>query len=262
MKTMKIIILCGGNGIRLRNSLEVIPKGLVKIGHRPMLWHIMKIYANFGFNEFILALGNNSEAIRNYFIHYDEIINDLTITLGKHDLVFNTEHQENNWKITFVETGGDSGTGARIARCKKYVGDEEFAVAYSDCLADVNIQKLLEFHHSQKKTASVTGVTPPYRYGEFVMEKNKPVAYRDASRLKSIDGLVNGGFMVFHPKIFNYLDSFSECVLEKDVFGNLVKDGQISIFEHSGFWQCLDNDREYKYLNDLCAKNSEYWLKI
>lgn len=258
---MKVIILCGGSGIRLKNSLQTVPKGIVKIGHRPLLWHIMKIYANFGVDEFVLALGSKGELIRDYFIHYNEIVNDLTIILGKRDLNFNSGHQENNWKITFVETGEDSGTGARIARCKKYVEGEEFAVAYSDCLADVNITKLLEYHRSQKKIATVTGVTPPYRYGEFVMDGTTPVGYRDTSRVKSIDGLVNGGFMVFSPKVFNYLDSFSECVLEKTIFSNLVKDREICVYEHGGFWQCLDNDREHKFLNDLCATNSEFWFK-
>ena len=257
---MKAVILCGGNGIRLNNSLNFIPKGMVKIGHRPMIWHVMKNFSHFGVNEFVLALGLGGQMFRDYFIHYNENINDLTIILGESKMNYNTQHQEEKWKITFVETGEQSGTGARLFRCQKYLENQVFMAAYSDCLADIDITKLLEFHKNHGKIASVSGVMPPFRYGEFTLAKGMPVDYHDVSRLKSPEGLVNGGFMVFEPKIFSQLTPFNECVLEKEVFKKLVEDKQIGVYEHTGFWQCLDNDREYAYLNDLCAKNSEYWL--
>lgn len=258
---MKCVILCGGQGIRLNNSLNFIPKGMVKIGHRPLLWHVMKIFSQYGFTEFVLALGQNGQIIRDYFLHYDENINDLSITLGEAKVVYNSRHQEEKWKITFVETGEISGTGARLFRCQKYLGNEDFLVTYSDCLADIDINKLAEFHKHHGKAATVSGVMPPFRYGEFTMENNTPIAYSNLSRLKSPNGWVNGGFMVFAPEIFSYLTPYNESVLEKEVFTQLVKDKQIGVFKHSGFWQCLDNDRECQYLNQLAEKNSEFWLQ-
>lgn len=257
---MKILILCGGRGIRLYNSDSFVPKGMVKIGHRPLLWHIMKIFSQYGFTEFVLALGHNGHVIKDYFLNYDQNINDLTITLGQPQVTFNSQHQEEKWKITFVETGEESGTGARIYRCQKYLENADFFVTYSDCLADINIGKLLEFHKKHNKTATVSGVMPPFRYGEFTTKQGKPVSFSEISRLKSPDGWVNGGFMVFRPKAFDYLTPYNECVLENEVFKNMVESEDISIFEHQGFWQCLDNDREYAYLKNLAEKNLEPWL--
>jgi len=257
---MKIVILCGGKGIRLNNSLEFIPKGMAKIGPRPLLWHVMKIYSQYGFNEFVLALGSGGKAIRDYFIHYDENVNDLTLTLGESKLEYATQHQEEKWKITFVETGEESGTGARLFRCQKYLDGNDFMLAYSDCLANIDIAELIAFHKKHDTVATVSGVMPPFRYGEFIMGKNEPIEYNDTARLKSQEGWVNGGFMVLKPEIFKYLTPYNECVLEKEVFKQLVKEKKVSIFGHEGFWQCLDNEREYLSLNQLTAKNSEFWL--
>lgn len=257
---MKVIILCGGKGIRLYNSEHIVPKGMVKIGHRPMLWHVMKIFSQYGFTEFVLALGQNGHMIRDYFLNYDRNINDLTITLGDPRLNFNSRHQEEKWKITFVETGEESGTGARLYRCLKYLDKNDFMVSYSDCLADINIENLASFHKQHGKIATVSGVMPPFRYGEFITKAGKPVDFAEVSRLKSPGGWVNGGFMVFQPKIFDYLTPYNECVLENEVFKHLVKEDDIRIFEHEGFWQCLDNDREYQFLKGLVEKNIEPWL--
>ncbi|MCF7843476.1 NTP transferase domain-containing protein [Candidatus Gracilibacteria bacterium] len=257
---MKVVILCGGKGIRLNDTLDFIPKGMVKIGHRPLLWHIMKAYSNHGFNEFVLALGSNSKAIRDYFLHYNENINDLTLTLGNNKLDYNTQNQEENWKITFVETGENSGTGARLFRCQKYLNDDDFLLTYSDCLSDIDINKLVGFHILNKKILTTTGVLPPFRYGEFIMDGAIPKEYRSVSKLRSQDGLVNGGFMALSCKIFDYLTPYNECVLEQDIFKSLVNDRQLSIFEHFGFWQCIDNEREYRFLNKLSEENSEFWL--
>lgn len=259
---MKVVILCGGEGIRLPNSLGYIPKGMVKIGHRPLLWHVMKMYSNFGFNEFVLALGANGTMIRDYFIHYDEIVNDLTLTLGSSKkLEYITRNQEEDWKITFVETGEECGTGARLFRCQKYLEGDDFLLSYSDCLSDVDLDALTKYHKKNKKVATLTGVLPPFRYGEFIMKNNEPVEYREVSRLKSSEGLVNGGFMVFDSRIFNYVTPFNECVLEREVFKNLVQDNQVTMLQHEGFWQCVDNHREYDFLNKLVAENSEFWLR-
>ncbi len=257
---MKVVILCGGKGIRFEDSLDFIPKGMVRIGHRPLLWHVMKMYSRYGYNEFILALGVGGESVRDYFLQYNENINDLTLILGQPKLTYNTQNQEEDWKITFVETGEESGTGARLFRCQKYLDTEDFLLAYSDCLADIDIEKLVSFHKTQNRIATVSGVFPPFRYGEFIMEEGKPISYKRISKLHSQNGLVNGGFMVLKNKIFDYLTPYNECILENEVFENLVKDNKINIFEHNGFWQCIDNDRDRKWLNKSFAENSEFWL--
>lgn len=259
---MKVVIFCGGNGIRLNNSQEFIPKGMVKIGHRPLLWHVMKTYAQFGFTEFVLALGYGGKSIRDYFIHYDENISDLTVTLGDPILKYETKNNEESWKITFVETGEDSNTGSRLFRCQKYLEDgKDFMVTYSDSLADIDINKLLTFHNQHKKIVTVSGVMPPYRYGEFMVKDGQIIEYKNTAVLKSDNGWVGGGFMVFKSDIFDYLTPYNECTLEKEIFTNLVKDKQIEIFEHNGFWQSLDNEREFQYLNQLARNNSEFWLR-
>lgn len=257
---MKVVILCGGNGIRLRNSLEFIPKAMIKIGYRPMLWHVMKIYAKYGFTDFVLALGSGGNLIKDYFINYDVNINDITIKLGQKDYILQSEHQERDWKITFVNTGDYAGTGARISRCQNYLTENDFLVTYSDCLADVNIKKLLDNHKKSNKIATITGVMPRFRYGEFIINDDEVVKWNEISNLKSRGGWVNGGFMAFNKKIFKYLEPFNECVLEKEVFTKLTNDKQINIYKHEGFWQELDNDREYTFLCNLCEKNSEFWL--
>ena len=258
---MKVIILCGGEGVRLKNMLEPIPKAMVKIGYRPILWHVMKIFSKFGYNEFVLALGAGGEKIRDYFINYDMFANDVTIELGNPDsTVINSQNQEKEWKITFVDTGEKAGTGARLFRCKDFVEGDDFFVAYSDCLSDVSIPSLLKQHTESGKILTLTGIFPPFRYGEFVIQNNLPIKYNEISTLKSKEGLVNGGFMVANKQIFDYLKPFSECVLEQEVFENLVNNEKIDMYSHDGFWQCLDNDREYAILNDMYEKNQSRWL--
>lgn len=259
-ENMKVIILCGGSGIRLQNSISFIPKAMAMIGHRPMVWHIMKIFANYGHKEFVLALGKNSELIRDYFLNYSKYVNDITLRLGSGQPKFRTQHQEQDWEVTLVETGSEANTGARISRCESYVKGKRFLVSYADCLADVDIKMLVGSHDVSGKVATVTGVLPPFRYGEFIIENNKLVGYQNISLLKSFRGWVNGGFMVFEPEIFKFLSPYNECTLEEEIFSKLVSKKQMNIYTHEGFWQCLDNDREYKYLNRLCENNSEYWL--
>ncbi len=259
---MKVIILCGGEGIRLKHQLSYIPKGLVHIDDKPLLWHVMKKYSLFGFNQFILALGKNGDMIRNYFLNYNQFENDLNFTVGKpSDIRYLNQTQEENWNITFVNTGEEARTGARLFRCEKYIDSEDFLLAYSDCLCDVDIAKLIKYHAKSKKTATVTGVMPPFRYGEFIFKKNKVIDFNPTSKLISPLGYVNGGFAVFNRKIFKYLSSYNECVLENEVYKELVKKKEIEVFKHNGFWQGLDNDRECEYLKKLCELNQRYWLQ-
>ena len=258
---MKVVILCGGEGIRLRNQLDYTPKGLVHIDNKPLLWHIMKRYSLFGFNEFILALGKHGHKIRNYFLNYSFYTNDVGFTLSdSHKLNYYNAHQEENWKIILANTGDEEHTGARIFRCQKYIDTGDFMVAYSDCLSDVNIKELLKYHNKTGKIATVTGVKPPFRYGEFIMKKNIVVDFSPISKLTAMSGFVNGGFMVLNKKIFTYLNSYNECTLENEVFKELAKKRSLEVYKHDKFWQCLDNDREYEYLKKLCEENKRYWL--
>ena len=258
---MKIVILCGGRGIQLKHQIQYIPKGLVYIDEKPIIWHIMKRYSQYGFNEFILALGKNGNIFRNYFLNYNQYTNDIGFNLGKNNnsTIYN-KNQEENWNIIMTNTGEQANTGARLYRCKKYINSDEFMVTYSDCLSNIDINKLIRYHKSNKNIATITGVKPPFRYGEFTIKKNKVVSFSTTSKLSALKGYVNGGFMVFNKKIFNYLNSYNECTLEKEVFTNLVKDRKLDIYKHDAFWQCLDTDRELTYLKQLSQENKRYWL--
>lgn len=260
---MKVVILCGGEGIRLKHHQYFLPKALVKIDDKPILWHIMKKYSIFGHNEFILALGKFGNLIRDYFINYKLYTNDLGLTLGaQNSITYYNQSQEEDWKITFVNTGEYAHTGARLNRCKAYLSGEEFMLTYADCLSDVNLDSLVMNHHKAKKAITVTGVLPPFRYGEFIFDKNKVVGYESISKLEASRGCVNGGYMILNKNIFNYLNSYNECTLEDEVFKEMVKRNDLNIYLHDGFWQCLDNDREYEYLKKLGEENRRFWLKI
>lgn len=259
---MKVVILCGGEGIRLKDSPEFIAKAMVAIDDRPMVWHIMKHFALYGHTEFILALGKYADPIRNYFLNYDLYTNNIRIALGKNKTIIPlTRHTEENWTIDFVNTGAQAKTGARLFRCREYLDGKTFILSYADCLSDVNIDKLLAFHQKHKKTITITGVTPPYRYGEFILKNGTVVDYRDMAKLYAKTGSVNGGYMAVEPAIFSYLTSYNECVLEQEVFKKLAKKRELAVYEHTGFWQCLDNDREYDYITNLCNANKKYWLQ-
>lgn len=259
---MKVVILCGGKGTRLGNEANYIPKAMVKIGHKPIIWHVMKRYSLAGYNDFILALGKNGKIIRDYFTKYDFYTNDVRISLKNGKTEELTQHQETDWKVTLVDTGDFAFSGARIDRCKKYIDSENFMVTYSDSVANVDIKKLLSFHRNSKKIAAITGVIPPYRELEFFIGKDRSVEFYDIKRIKAglSERYSNGGFMVFNKKIFSYLSSFNECTLETDVFRRLIEDKQLALFPHHDFWRWLDTDRDYDYLNGLADKNNMCWL--
>ncbi|MDO8610953.1 MAG: sugar phosphate nucleotidyltransferase, partial [bacterium] len=200
---MKVVILCGGEGIRLKNDLEYIPKGMVFIDDKPLLWHVMKHFSLFGYNEFVLALGKNGNLIRDYFLNYNLYTNDIELKL---DINGNSKclsvSQEDNWNIIFANTGDSASTGARLSRCKKYIEDDAFFVCYSDCLSDINIDNLYKFHKKNNRILSISGIRPPFRYGEFIVKNNKVVDYLSISSLIAINGFVNGGYMIFNKGIF------------------------------------------------------------
>lgn len=260
---MKTIILCGGKGTRLGNESNYIPKAMVKVGHKPVIWHVMKRYALAGHNDFVLALGSKGEMIRDYFTRYEYYTNDVKVTLAKGSIENLTEHQEMDWIVTLVDTGIHAMSGARIDRCKQYIKDEEFMVTYSDSIANVDLKKLIAFHRKSKKIATVTGVIPLYRETEFLLKNNVVTGFYHVKDEKhsASERYINGGYMVFNREIFSYLNSFNECMLEQEVFLRLIEDNQLSVFPHYGFWRWLDNDRDYLYLNELADKNKMCWLQ-
>jgi len=260
---MQTVILCGGRGIRLFDEPTYIPKGMVRLGFRPILWHIMKRFALAGHTDFILALGTKGELIRDYFLHYDRYVADTQITLGSNKVEVLTKHQEEKWNITFVDTGENSNSGSRIHRCKEYIKDENFFITYADTLADVNIAELVQFHKKSNRIMTLTGVAPPYREGEYNTEDNLVVGSYDAKKeiTEKRRRFVNGGYMVANVKLVSYLTSFNECRLESEIFMTLIKEKQLALFPHKKFWRWLDTDRDYLYLQSLVDKNKLYWLQ-
>jgi glucose-1-phosphate cytidylyltransferase len=259
-KSMPVLILCGGRGIRLAGEATYIPKAMVHIGRRPIIWHIMRRFASYGYTTFVLALGIKGEMVRDYFLNYGRYTDDIRICLGNGDVEHVSMHQEDSWNITMVDTGENSNSGARIARCKQYIGTKEFLLTYSDSVANIDIAKLIAVHHKKGKVATVTGVIPPYREQELHVADGLVIGRFDPSKAKPQERYVNGGYMVFSDTIFSYLSLFDECRLEGEVFEKLMSEKQLAVYPHHGFWRWLDTDRDYQYLNSLVNDNKTYWL--
>jgi glucose-1-phosphate cytidylyltransferase len=254
-----VMILCGGMGTRLREETEILPKPMVEIGGgRPILWHIMKGYAAAGFSDFILCLGYKGLKIREYFLNYEAMHTDCTIELGRREgLVIHDGHQEASWRVTLVDTGLESQTGARIARAAKYVDGDRFMLTYGDGVSNVNLAGLLAFHEQQRTIGTVTGVRPSSRFGELIATEGKVTSFSEKPRMHQ--GLINGGFFVFSRRFFDYLKPDAECVLEREPLERLVADGQLSVFVHDGFWQCMDTPRDVHLLKQLWDSGLADW---
>ena len=257
---MKTIILCGGEGTRLKEETEYKPKPMVEIGGRPVLWHIMKMYAHFGFKEFILALGFKGNIIRDYFLNYKFYNSDFTIILGKHkEVEVHSNSREAGWKITLVETGVNAMTGSRIKQCEKYIKEDNFMVTYGDGLADINIKELVRFHVAHKKIGTLTGVNMPSRFGELVISNKQVTRFLEKSKLKSRYGNINGGFMIFRREFLDYLSNDSKCVLEKHPLETLARKKQLMAYHHNGYWQCMDTYRDYLLLQEMWNSGNPPW---
>lgn len=254
---MKVVILCGGIGSRLREETEFKPKPMVEIGSMPILWHIMKTYAHHGFNDFVLCLGYKGEVIKNYFYHYEMLSNDFTIELGTRKIDIHPRYSEHGWSITLVDTGLNVMTGARVKKIEKFIDSDLFMLTYGDGVTDLNIKELLQFHKEHGKIGTVTGVSPPSRYGELVIQGDQVISFSEKPKIES--NSISGGFFVFNRKFFDYLSEDNNCILEKAPLGKLTLDGELNIFNHKGFWQCMDTYRDYKYLNELWIKGNPPW---
>ncbi len=252
---MKTIILAGGLGTRLSEETIVRPKPMVEIGEKPILWHLMKIYAEYGYREFIIALGYKGEVVKEYFLNYYYRQSDLTIDL-KIGKVTTKNSGFEEWTVHLTDTGLNSMTGGRLHRLKDRLSKETFMFTYGDGLSNVNIKKLFEFHKSHGKIATVTAVKPSARFGGMQFDDDRVVEFTE--KPQAGEGWINGGFFVFEPKIFNYLHG-DDTVLEGDPLENLAKDGQLMAYRHEGFWQCMDTLRDKSLLEELWKSNNPPW---
>jgi len=256
MDKIKVVILCGGAGTRLREQTEFIPKPLVRIGERPILWHIMKTFAHYGFKDFILCLGYKGDMIKQYFYEYKMLNCDFTINLGTGDIEI-VDSTPEDWNITLSQTGENAMTGARVKRIDKYIDEELFMLTYGDGVANMNIGELLEFHKFHGKIGTVTGVHPSSRFGELIVESQRVVDFLEKPQLSR--ALVNGGFFVFHRRFFDYLDDDDGCILEKRPLETLASDGELGVYRHTGFWGCMDTQRDFEFLNNLWKQEAPPW---
>jgi glucose-1-phosphate cytidylyltransferase len=254
---MKVIILAGGKGTRLGTQSGTLPKPMVAIGNKPILWHIMKTYSFYGFNEFIICLGTKAEVIKNYFAQYEIINNDFTVNIATGKINYHSSHDENNWKVTLVDTGLETLKGGRIKKVEKYLDSEINMLTYGDGLSDVNINKLLEFHKSHGKMVTVTGVRRPSRFGELLEKDGQLLSFLEKPRQGG--SLVNGGYMVFNREMLSFLTEDDNCDFEAGSLEEMARQGKVMMYKHEGNWECMDTDRDVDYLNDMWCANKAFW---
>ena len=255
---MKVAILCGGVGTRLREETEFRPKPLVEVGGRPILWHIMKLYAHHGFRDFVLCLGYRGSMIKEYFLNYEAMNNDFTICLGRESRVeYNDNHQEQNFRITLADTGLETMTGGRLRRAAKYLSaDDCFMVTYGDGVSDVDIRRLVEFHKSHGRLATVTTFRPVSRFGILDIDSANQV--QNFIEKPKSDAWASAGFFVFQKEVLDYLDG-DECILEHGPLERLAAERQLIAYNHDGFFYAMDTYREYQILNDLWKSGQAPW---
>lgn len=257
---METVILCGGLGTRLREETEYRPKPMVPIGGKPILWHIMKIYARYGHTEFILPLGYKGDMIKEYFYHYHLMSQDVRIRLGDHHSVsfLPGESQDTeDWIITLVNTGETTLKGGRLKRVEKYLNGDEVMVTYGDGIADINLDNLLAFHRSHGKMATVTGVSPVSQFGELYIDGTRVEHFRE--KPSDSDHYISGGFYVFNRAVFAHLTTDTSCDLEAGPLEELAAEGELMVYKHPGKWACMDTIRDMEYLNRLWDNNEAFW---
>ena len=254
---MKVVILAGGFGTRLSEYTESIPKPMVSIGGKPILWHIMKSYAYFGHSDFYLALGYKTEVIKEYFLNYRTLNADFTVDLGTGSL---TPHQQDevDWKVTLVDTGLNTMTGGRVKRMKSFIGNETFLLTYGDGLSDVNLEDLLKFHKNHGKLITMTAVRPAAKFGELKLNRNLVSSFEEKPQLN--EGWVNGGFFVMEPECMDLIEG-DTTMLEREPLVAAAKQGDLIAYRHEGFWQCMDTKRDNDLLNKLWNTNKAPWRK-
>ena len=251
---MKVIILAGGFGTRLSEYTNIIPKPMVAIGGKPMLWHIMKTYAHFNHKDFYIALGYKAELIKDYFLNYRALNADFTVDLSSGDI---TSHQveSEDWRVTLVNSGEDSMTGGRVKRMQSYIGNEPFLLTYGDGAADIDLKELVAFHKNHGKMITVSAVRPSARFGELNLDGNKVSSFQEKPQLHK--GWINGGYFVINPEFFNLIDGDS-TMLEREPLEQATNAGELMAYRHDGFWHCMDTKRDHELLESLWEKGAPW----
>jgi glucose-1-phosphate cytidylyltransferase len=253
---MKVVLLAGGLGTRLREETEFRPKPMVTIGGRPILWHIMKTYAHYGHREFVICLGYKGDAIRDYFLNYEVRHRDVTVTLGSRDVEVHGPHAEAGWSVTLAETGETTRTGGRLGRVARYLDGDRFMITYGDGVADIDLARLLEFHRAHGKLATLTAVRPSSRFGEVMIDNDMVSGFQEKPQVQG--AWINGGFFVFERGVLDLIGGDEES-LEQSLLTKLTAMQQLAVYQHHGFWQCMDTPREMDLLNELWRHDKAAW---
>lgn len=254
---MKVMILAGGFGTRLSEYTETIPKPMVPIGGRPILWHLMNTYAHFGHKDFYLALGYKAQLIKEYFLNYQALNSDFSVNLSS-GTVEPHNIESTDWRVTLVNTGLESMTGGRVKRMHEFIGNETFMLTYGDGLADINIDALLNFHKSHGKMVTVSAVHPGARFGELEMKDNKVMSFQE--KPQTTKGWINGGYFVIEPEFFNLIEG-DKTILERAPLEKAAKMGELMSYHHDGYWQCMDTKRDKDHLEELWTSGKAPWKK-
>jgi glucose-1-phosphate cytidylyltransferase len=253
---MKVILLAGGLGTRLSEYTSLIPKPMVPVGGKPILWHIMQTYAHFGHKDFYVALGYKAEVVKDYFLNYRSLNSDFTVDLGSGQ-VNSCQVSSVDWRVTLVNTGDASMTGGRVKRMKSFIGEETCLLTYGDGLADINLDALLEFHKSHGKLITVSAVRPPARFGELELDNSRVISFKEKPQLH--EGWINGGYFVIEPKFFDLIAG-DETMLEREPLELASQAGELMAYRHNGFWHCMDTKRDHDLLESLWVKGAP-WAK-
>ena len=254
---MKVVILAGGLGTRISEESYLRPKPMIEIGDQPILWHIMKYYSHFGFNDFIICCGYKGQVIKEYFADYYLHRSDVTFDFSAENRMTVHENVVEPWRVTLVDTGLNTQTGARIKRVQKYIGDEPFMLTYGDGVSNVNLDDLQKQHRASGKTVTLTGIQPGGRFGVLDLEDQTVTGFREKAREDG--GWINGGFMVVESEVFNYLSVDELCIFEREPMEQLARDGKLGVYKHFGFWQCMDTQRDKIWLEERWKNNNAPW---
>lgn len=252
---MKVVILAGGFGTRLAELTGEVPKPMVPIGGKPILWHIMNHYAKFGYDEFVLALGYKADVIKSYFLNYPSLNSDFTISLKTGEVEWHNR-VDHNWKVTLVDTGLDTMTGGRLRRLREVIAGETFMLTYGDGVSDVDVSALVNFHMQKNKMVTVTTVRPGARFGELDIDDSVVKSFKE--KPQTSQGWINGGFFVMESEFLNFIDS-DKTILEREPLEHVAAKGQLNAFKHEGFWQCMDSVRDKSYLESLWQSGGAPW---
>lgn len=254
---MKVVILAGGMGTRLGVLSEMIPKPMIEVGGKPILWHIMKIFSHHGYDDFILCLGYKSNVIKDYFYHYRNYNNDFCIDLANSEISYHGEKDCDRFRVTLVDTGLPNLKGSRLKQIEKYLDDDLNFLTYGDGVANVNIKQLLEFHKAHGKLVTITGVRPPSMFGEMLEENGLVLSFEEKPQTSK--GLINGGYMVFHRNLMSYLSEDPQCDFEFGPLEKLAAQSQVMTYKHDGLWECADTPRDLEHLNKLWREGKAFW---